>query len=121
MNILFKEKVQKLASFFQAVYNIVSQIPEGKVATYGQIAALLGHPRNAKIVGWAMRSAPKQLALPCHRVVNKSGAMAPDYVFGSAESQRVKLASEGITFTKDGFIDLTQHLWQINIKLSTED
>ena len=104
-------------NFFKAVYDIVAQIPEGKVATYGQIAALLGNPRNARIVGWAMRSAPKHLDLPSHRVVNKSGTMAPDYVFGSVESQKAKLANEGITFTKDGCIDLVQHLWQINIKL----
>jgi methylated-DNA-protein-cysteine methyltransferase-like protein len=62
-----------------------------------------------------MRSAPKNLNLPCHRVVNKSGAMAPDYIFGGAANQRSKLALEGITFKEDGCIDLAKNLWQVYI------
>jgi methylated-DNA-protein-cysteine methyltransferase-like protein len=106
-----------LSNFFAAVYQIVAQIPEGKVATYGQIAALLGEPKGARIVGWAMRGAPANLNLPCHRVVNKSGAMAPDYVFGGAQSQRAKLAAEGIQFNEDDHIDLARYLWEVTIKL----
>ena len=97
--------------FFQRVYKIVSQIPEGKVATYGQIALLLGEPRSARIVGWAMKAAPKELNLPCHRVVNKLGEMAPSYVFGSMELQRDILISEGITFKENRCIDMKKHLW----------
>lgn len=100
-----------MKDFFSRVYKIVSEIPEGKVATYGQVALLLGEPRNARIVGWAMRSVPKHLNLPCHRVVNKFGEMAPEYVFGSAELQRFMLISEGITFKKNGCIDMEKHLW----------
>lgn len=97
--------------FFQRVYKIVSQIPEGKVATYGQIALLLGEPRSARIVGWAMKAAPEELNLPCHRVVNKFGEMAPSYVFGFIELQRDILTSEGITFKENGCIDMKKHLW----------
>ncbi|GAA0729589.1 MGMT family protein [Clostridium malenominatum] len=97
--------------FFQRVYKIVSQIPEGKVATYGQIALLLGEPRSARIVGWAMKAAPEELKLPCHRVVNKFGEMAPSYVFGSMEFQRDVLISEGITFKENLCIDMKKHLW----------
>jgi methylated-DNA-protein-cysteine methyltransferase-like protein len=100
-----------LKDFFSRVYKVVSHIPEGKVATYGHIALLLGEPRSARTVGWAMRSAPKHLNLPCHRVVNRFGEMAPDYVFGSAELQRNILISEGITFKEDGCIDMKKHLW----------
>lgn len=96
--------------FFQQVYELVAQIPRGKLATYGQIAALLGRPRSAKIVGWAMRSAPCELDLPCHRVVSKSGRLAPDYAFGGAGKQRAMLAAEGITFKVDGCLDLDKHL-----------
>ena len=97
--------------FFQRVYEIVFQIPEGKIATYGQIAQLLGQPRSARIVGWAMRQAPGNLNLPCHRVVNRFGEMAPEYAFGSQDVQRALLACEGITFMENGCIDIKKHLW----------
>ncbi len=99
-----------MKGFFQRVYQIVAQIPEGKVATYGQIAALLGEPRNARVVGWAMHKAPRALNLPCHRVVNQAGTMGPGYLFGPGE-QRMLLETEGVTFTPDGRIDLEKHLW----------
>lgn len=102
-------------SFFNRVYEIVAQIPKGKVTTYGQIALLLGEPRSARVVGWAMKAAPGYLNLPCHRVVNKLGEMSPDYVFGSSEIQRSLLISEGITFKPDGRINLEKHLWNIEI------
>ena len=101
-----------MKDFFIRVYQIVSQIPEGKVATYGQIALMLGEPRSARIVGWAMRAAPRELRLPCHRVVNRLGEMAPDYAFGSQEIQREILISEGITFKENGRIDLKKCLWR---------
>ncbi len=100
-----------MQDFFQRVYRIVAQIPEGKVATYGQIAAMLGNPRGARTVGWAMQAAPSYLNLPCHRVVNKSGMLAPGYAFGGSENQRVWLEAEGIGFLCDGRIDMKQHLW----------
>lgn len=100
-----------MKDFYQKVYKIVSEIPKGKVATYGQIAFLLGEPKSARIVGWAMRAAPENLHLPCHRVVNRFGEMAPDYAFGSQEIQRDLLISEGITFKENGCIDMEKHLW----------
>lgn len=100
-----------MKDFYLRVYKIVAQIPEGKVATYGQIALVLGQPTGARTVGWAMRAAPKQLNLPCHRVVNKLGEMAPKNVFGFPELQRVLLESEGITFNENGCIDIKKHLW----------
>lgn len=97
--------------FFSRVYEIVERIPEGKVATYGGIGKMLGHPRSAKIVGWAMRSAPEGLKLPCHRVVRATGELSPGYVFGDTEIQRAMLAAEGITFRADGTIDMEKHIW----------
>jgi methylated-DNA-protein-cysteine methyltransferase-like protein len=98
-----------LKDYFARVYELVAQIPQGRVATYGQIANLLGDKRNARVVGWAMKAAPSKL--PCHRVVNRLGEMAPGYIFGSKELQRDILESEGITFLENGCIDLKKHLW----------
>lgn len=100
-----------MKTFFQEVYEIVAKIPRGKVATYGQIAALLGNPRSARTVGWAMWEAPPGLGLPCHRVVNRLGAMAPSHVFGGEGIQRAMLEEEGVTFKADGCVDLEKHLW----------
>ncbi|MEA4849704.1 MAG: MGMT family protein [Clostridiaceae bacterium] len=98
--------------FFKQVYEIVARIPEGKVATYGGIGRMLGSPRGARIVGWAMRGAPKGMNLPCHRVVKATGELSPSYVFGDSEIQRAMLSSEGITFREDGTIDMERHLWK---------
>ncbi|MEL7623216.1 MAG: methylated-DNA--[protein]-cysteine S-methyltransferase [Clostridiales bacterium] len=95
--------------FFRQVYGIVDKIPAGKVATYGQIAALIGHPLAAKMVGFAMSQAPA--GLPCHRVVNRLGEMAPRDVFGSPAFQQKLLEDEGIVFLPNGRIDLKKCLW----------
>ncbi len=102
----------RMSGFFRDVYRVVACIPEGKVATYGQIAALLGYPRRARIVGWAMANVPSHMNLPCHRVVSKKGILAPHYVFGGREVQRALLEKEGITFLKDGSINMKEHGWQ---------
>jgi methylated-DNA-protein-cysteine methyltransferase related protein len=99
-----------LKNFFERVYELVAQIPQGKVATYGQIAGLLGDRCNARVVGWAMKAAPSNL--PCHRVVNRLGEMAPGYVFGSRQLQKDILESEGVTFKENECIDLKRHLWE---------
>lgn len=102
------------SGFFQMIYAVVAQIPIGKVATYGQIALLTGHPRAARQVGYAMHTAPRERNLPCHRVVNRLGELAPEHAFGSQEFQRMLLESEGVTFLPDGKIDLKKHLWSGN-------
>ena len=102
-----------MEKYFEKVYAIAIQIPEGKVVTYGQIAAMLGNPRNARIVGWAMHSAPKDI--PCHRVVNKAGDLSPKHGFCDKAIQKIMLEQEGITFRNDGKIDMKKHLWDGNI------
>jgi methylated-DNA-protein-cysteine methyltransferase-like protein len=99
--------------FFQQVHEVVARIPRGRVVTYGQLALLLGRPNGARTVGWAMQSAPPERHLPCHRVVRASGELAPAHVFGGAGVQRALLAAEGITFLRDGRIDLDKHLWEV--------
>jgi methylated-DNA-protein-cysteine methyltransferase-like protein len=101
-----------MSGFFEQVYQLVAQIPAGRVATYGQIAALLGRPRAGRLVGWAMRAAPSHRNLPCHRVVNRTGSLAPEGVFAPG-LQRALLEAEDVGFTADGRINLEQHLWHV--------
>ena len=101
-------------SFFNDVYKIVATIPKGMVTTYGMIAFMIGRPRAARIVGWAMNGAPAELDLPCHRVVNKAGEMAAGDIFGGADVQRMMLESEGVTFLENSRIDMKRHLWTGN-------
>ena len=101
----------KNESFYDKVYDIVAQIPEGYVMTYGQIAEIIGNPRAARIVGSAMHNAPPKRVLPCHRVVNRHGTLAPTYVFGGAEYQKMLLTAEGVSFLSDGRIDLANHIY----------
>lgn len=98
-------------SFFKKVYAIVEEIPAGHVMTYGQIAEVLGGSCSARYVGFAVSSAPKERNLPCHRVVNKRGEMAPGSIFGSAQEQRCLLESEGVVFKQDGRINLALCLY----------
>ena len=83
-------------NFFQRVYAAVKKIPEGKVMTYGQIADILG-TKDARRVGHALH-ANRDSQVPCHRVVNKDGRLAPGYAFGGAGEQKARLLSEGVEF-----------------------
>ena len=93
--------------FDAEVYSVVAQIPAGRVTTYGQIARLIGMPGYARRVGHALAAAPA--GLPCHRVVNKTGTLAPGFAFGGQERQRDMLETEGVTFLADGRIDMARH------------
>ena len=104
--------MKQQSSFFADIYTLVAKIPKGNVMTYGQIALLLGRPRAARVVGYAMHMAPKELGLPCQRVVNRKGELSPSYVFGEG-SQKSQLEDEGVTFLPDGKINLAKHLWKI--------
>ncbi len=97
--------------FFQRVYEIVARIPRGQVATYGQIAATLGDPRQARTVGWALHSIPEWLDIPWHRVVNGCGGISTRYTTGGSNTQRKLLENEGIVFNEDGRLDLEGYRW----------
>ena len=79
--------------------------------TYGQIGRVLNSPCSAKIVGFAMSAAPDKRQLPCHRVLNRFGAMAGGAVFGGEDKQRTKLKQEGVPFLKNGRVDLKKALF----------
>ena len=94
--------------FYTRVYQIVKEIPRGKVATYGQIALMLGKPQCSRRVGQALHYAPDQADLPCHRVVNSKGGLVPHWV-----EQKDLLLKERVTFKNSGCVDLKKHLWPI--------
>ena len=98
-------------SFFEEVYRVVSMIPPGKVATYGQIAAYLGNPRAARTVGWALSSLPGGMDVPWHRVINSQGRISGPPDGRRACEQRAMLEEEGIAFADDGRIDLDRCGW----------
>ena len=101
-------------TFFEKVYEVVKQIPKGKVATYGQIACAIGSPRAARQVGWALHVNPHPGLIPCHRVVNRFGSLAPAFAFGGEEVQAQLLRDEGVEVRKDYTVDLQQYLYQGN-------
>ncbi len=95
---------------FDKIYEIVKQIPEGKVATYGQIALLAGNPRWARVVGYALHVNPDPENIKCHRVVNRNGEVSKAFAFGGENMQILLLREEGIE-VKDGKVDLKIYQW----------
>lgn len=106
------EKSEASENFFGQVYRFVCAIPEGKVATYGQIARLCGRPRASRAVGYALHVNPAPGVIPCHRVVNRLGRLAPAFAFGGASVQRALLESEGVTFNDKNTVNLQKHHWE---------
>lgn len=98
--------------FFEKVYQAVKQIPVGKVATYGQIARICGNSRMSRQVGWALHVNPQPYVIPCHRVVNRNGKLAPAFAFGGADIQRQLLISEGVVFTDENTVNMNVCLWR---------
>lgn len=96
---------------FERVYAYLKTVPRGKVVTYGQIAAAIGAPRCARQVGWALHMNPQPVVIPCHRVVNRFGRLAPAFAFGGEEVQARLLREEGVE-VKDGTVDLEKYLWR---------
>ena len=94
--------------FGEDVLNIVSQIPRGKVTTYGDIAALAGWPSHSRMVGRTLRYTPGAEKLPCHRVVNKEGRTAPGWGM-----QRQLLEAENVRFKSNGHVDMSRFVWEL--------
>ncbi len=97
-------------SFFQRVYRCVESIPRGKVSTYGRIAEACGCPRASRAVGTALHMNPQPGRIPCHRVVNREGHLAPAFAFGGTDAQRKLLESEGVKVSQEGYVDLSVYL-----------
>lgn len=97
--------------FFERVYEVVEQIPEGMVATYGQVAKLVGEPRKARYVGFALHVNPRPGEIPCHRVVFADGRICEGFAFGGAGVQRRLLEDEGVSFRDENHVDLGVCRW----------
>lgn len=99
-------------SFYNVVYDKVKQIPKGKVATYGQIAVLCGSPRASRAVGYALHFNPEPGVIPCHRVVNRFGALASSFAFGGKEVQKALLEKEGVEVDGEFNVSLEKFQWR---------
>ena len=95
-----------MTSTFELIYDVVKQIPKGKVASYGQVAALAGNPRWARVVGYALHVNPDPDHIPCYRVVNREGRVSPAFVFGGQNVQIEMLKADGVRFLDETHVDM---------------
>jgi methylated-DNA-protein-cysteine methyltransferase-like protein len=94
--------------FYERVYALVARVPAGRVTTYGDLALALGWPRHARLVGYALARCPHDI--PAHRVVNHRGEASRAWAGGHPEVQRALLRAEGVTFTREGRVDVRRHI-----------
>ncbi|MBI2003223.1 MAG: MGMT family protein [Candidatus Wildermuthbacteria bacterium] len=97
------------SDIFQRIRDAVKSIPKGKVATYGQIAKIVG-TRDSRLVGWALRG-NMDSKIPCHRVVKSMGYLAQNYSLGTWRGQKERLEKERIRFTEENKVDMSRHHW----------
>jgi len=98
-------------NFFERVYEIAKQIPEGKVTSYGAIAKALGAARSARMVGWAMNASHNRLDVPAHRVVNRKGLLTGKHHFEGTNLMQQLLENEGVKIVDNQIIDFEKHFW----------
>ena len=99
-------------NFFERVYEIVRQIPVGKVTSYGAIAKALGTARSARMVGWAMNASHNLEDVPAHRVVNRKGLLTGKHHFEGTNLMQQLLENEGIIIKENQILDLEKHYWE---------
>ncbi|GAB4240928.1 MAG: MGMT family protein [Ekhidna sp.] len=98
-------------SFFQDVYEVAKLIPEGKVTSYGAIAAYLGVKRSARVVGWAMNGAIANHNIPAHRVVNRIGVLTGKHHFQTPTRMQELLEAEGVQIQDNQIVNFERHFW----------
>ena len=99
-------------SFFERVYEIARQIPEGKVTSYGAIAKCLGSAQSARMVGWAMNASHNHEDIPAHRVVNRNGLLTGKQHFDGTNLMQQLLENEGIKVVDNQIVDFEKHFWE---------
>ena len=99
------------SDFRERVWAFVRSVPEGRVVTYGQVAYCLGIPRGARAVGTVLKNTPASAKVPCQRVVNRWGRLAPTYGSGGMEQHRDELEQEGVEIRPDFTVDLEVYQW----------
>jgi methylated-DNA-protein-cysteine methyltransferase-like protein len=97
---------------YERIYAVVQRIPRGRVATYGQIAALAGLPGQARRVGYALRALPDDTSVPWHRVINARGEVSRRADSGYVRVQRAMLEDEGVPFDDAGRTSLRRWQWR---------
>lgn len=103
---------EKHKDFFQNVFEIVRQIPEGRVTSYGAIAEALGVKSASRMVGWAMNASHSEKNVPAHRVVNRNGMLTGKMHFSPPESMQEKLEAEGIIVKDDKIQNFKDLFWE---------
>ena len=96
---------------YEKIYEVVKQIPRGQVATYGQVAALAGNNRWARVGGYALHVNPDPEGIPCYRVVNKEGRLSDAFAFGGVNRQKLLLEAEGVRVV-DNHVDMERYQWK---------
>lgn len=104
-------EIESPRDFREKVWAFVRSVPEGRVVTYGQVAAYLGYPFAARAVGSVLHHTPSSAEVPCQRVVNRWGRLAPVYGWGGAEQHKRELEDEGVEIRPDLTVDLQKYQW----------
>lgn len=89
---------------FKKIYRIVQKIPRGSVMTYGEVGSLAG--TTGRVVGFALHANPDEKNIPCHRVVDRNGRLAPHFAFGGSREQYLRLQAEGVVFLDNDHVRL---------------
>jgi methylated-DNA-protein-cysteine methyltransferase-like protein len=98
-------------NFFEKVYEVVKQIPYGRVTSYGAIAKFLGTARSARMVGWAMNASHTMEDVPAHRVVNRKGLLTGKFHFDGTNLMQQLLESEGVKVVGNQIVDFEKYFW----------
>jgi methylated-DNA-protein-cysteine methyltransferase-like protein len=112
------KKENTAPSFFEDVWDVVKQIPKGRVTSYGAIAAYLGTRLSARMVGWAMNAAHSQPDIPAQRVVNRNGMLSGKAHFGEPDRMQKLLEKDGVTVEDDTVKDFKTRFWDPAIELA---
>ncbi|MDI9311716.1 MAG: MGMT family protein [Limnohabitans sp.] len=104
-------------NFFERVYEIARQIPEGRVTSYGAIARALGAGRSARMVGWAMNAAHNLEDVPAHRVVNRNGVLTGKHHFDGTNLMQQLLENEGIQVVDNQIVDFKKYFWEPDVSV----
>lgn len=107
----YRSRVLRASENYRKIWDIISRIPHGKVATYGQIALLAGLGGHARLVGYALHATPDEIQIPWHRVINAQGRISLPRENGQYDLQKTLLEAEGIIFIQEK-INLKKYRWQ---------
>ena len=107
-------------SFFERVYEVVRQIPYGKVTSYGAIAKALGSAKSARMVGWAMNASHNHEDVPAHRVVNRTGLLTGKHHFQGTNLMQQLLENEGVEIVNNQIVNFEAVFWQPKMPNETE-